>query len=312
MVIDRKVMITCAITGSSHTPAMSPYLPCTPDEIVADSIAAAAAGAAIVHLHARDPKDGRPVADPEIFRQYLPRIKATTDVVISISTGGGTGMTVEERLEGVRRTRPELCTLNLGTMNYGGYPMIPKYQGKWKYDWEEPYLESTRTEPFVSSFADIEYMLTVIAEETRVRFEFEAYDVGHLYTLAYFVERGLVKPPFFVQMILGTMGGIGPEIDNLVFMRRTADRLFGDDYQWTVLGAGRYQFGIVTAGAIMGSHVRVGLEDSLYLGKGELAPSNAAQVKKIRTILEELSLEIATPAEARQILGLKGLDQVGF
>lgn len=312
MAASRKVIITCAITGSSHTPTMSPYLPCTPDEIVADSIRAAEAGAAVIHLHARDPKDGRPTPDPEVFMQYLPRIKAATEAVISISTGGGTGMTVEERLQGVRRARPELCTLNLGTINYGGYPMIAKYQGRWKHDWEEPYLESTRREPFVSTFQDIEYMLTVVGPETGTRFEFEAYDVGHLYTLAHFLDRGLVKPPVFLQTIFGTLGGIGSDVDNLVFMRRTADRLFGGDYEWSVLGSGRYQFGLVTVGAIMGSHVRVGLEDNLYLGKGDLAKSNADQVRKIRAILESLSLEIATPSEARERLALKGKDQVAF
>lgn len=312
MAASRKVIITCAITGSSHTPTMSPHLPCTPDEIVADSIKAAAAGAAVIHLHARNPQDGSPTPNPDVFMQYLPRIRAETDALISVSTGGGTGMTVAERLEGVRRARPELCTLNLGTMNYGGYPMISKYQGKWKYDWEQPYLESTRSEPFVSTYADIEYMLTVISAETGTRFEFEAYDVGHLYTLAYFLNRGLVKPPIFLQTILGTMGGIGPDVDNLVFMKRTADRLLGDAYEWSVLGAGRYQFGLVTVGAVMGSHVRVGLEDNLYLNKGQLAPSNADQVRKVRTIIEELSLEIATPAEARAILDVKALDEVAF
>ncbi len=312
MSASKKVIITCAITGASHTPTMSPYLPCTPDEIVTNSIEAARAGAAIIHLHARNPQTGEPVADPDMFMKYLPRIKAETDAVISITSGGATGMTIEERLAGVRQVKPELCTLNMGTMNYGGYPMIAKYKGKWKHAWEEPFLESTRTEPFYSSFADIEYMLSVLANEVGVRFEFEAYDMGHLYTLAHFMDRGLVKPPIFLQTIFATMGGIGPDVDNLVLMRRTADRLLGDSYEWSVLAAGRYQFGLVTVGAVMGSHVRVGLEDNLYLGKGELAPSNAAQVQKIRTILKELSLEVATPAEARAMLDLKGLDKVGF
>lgn len=308
----RKVIITCAITGSSHTPTMSPYLPYTPDAIVQQSIDAAAAGASVIHLHARDPQDGSPTADPNVFLQYLPRIKAATNAVVSITTGGGTGQSVEERLNVVRQLRPELCTCNLGTMNYGGFPMIAKYQGKWKFDWEEPYLASTRTEPFVSNYADIEYMLQYLSDETGARFEFEAYDIGHLYTLAYFLERGLVKPPIFMQMVIGTMGGIGAEIDNVVFMKRTADRLLGDDVQWSILGSGRHQFNLITVGAIMGSHVRVGLEDSLYLAKGKLAESNADQVRKIRRILEELSLEIATPDETRLLLGLKGIDQVGY
>jgi uncharacterized protein (DUF849 family) len=307
-----KVILTCAITGSGHTPSMSPYLPYTIDDVVTQSIDAAEAGASIIHLHARDPRDGRPTPDPDVFMAYLSRIKAKSDVVLSVSSGGGTGMTVEQRLEGVLRAKPELATLNMGTMNYGGFTMIDKYRGKWKFDWEEPYLEQTRRDPFVSTYTDIEYMLQVVGAETGARFECEAYDTSHLYTLAYYLDRGLVQPPIFVQTIFGTMGGIGTEVDHIVQMRRTADRLLGDAYEWSVLGAGRYQMGVVTAAAVMGAHVRVGLEDSLYLGKGQLATSNAVQVRKIRGILEALSLEIATPDEARQILGLKGRDQVAF
>jgi uncharacterized protein (DUF849 family) len=307
-----KVILTCAITGSGHTPSMSPYLPYTIDDVVTQSIDAAEAGASIIHLHARDPRDGRPTPDPDVFMAYLSRIKAKSDVVLSVSSGGGTGMTVEQRLEGVLRAKPELATLNMGTMNYGGFTMIDKYRGKWKFDWEEPYLEQTRRDPFVSTYTDIEYMLQVVGPETGARFECEAYDTSHLYTLAYYLDRGLVEPPIFVQTIFGTMGGIGTEVDHIVQMRRTADRLLGDAYEWSVLGAGRYQMGVVTAAAVMGAHVRVGLEDSLYLGKGQLATSNAVQVRKIRGILEALSLEIATPDEARQILGLKGRDQVAF
>ena len=307
-----KVIITCAITGSGHTPSMSPHLPYTVEQVVDQGVAAAEAGAAILHLHARDPQDGRPSADPAIFAKYARGISDRSDVVISLSTGGGTGMTVDERLEGVMTLKPELCTLNLGTMNYGSFPMIDRYRGTFKYDWEEPYLESTRAEPFVSTYADIEHMLTVVGPQVGTRFEAEAYDVSHLYTLAYYLDKGLVEPPIFVQTIFGTMGGIGPDVDHIVHMKRTADRLLGDAYQWSTLGAGRYQMGIVTAAAIMGSHVRVGLEDSLYLGKGQIAESNADQVAKIRGILEALSLEIATPAEARQLLGLKGLGNVGY
>lgn len=308
----RKVILTCAITGSGHTPTMSPYLPYTIDDVVAQSIEAAEAGASIIHLHARDPRDGRPTPDPDVFMEYLTRIKAKTDVVISVSSGGGTGMSVAQRLEGVCRAKPELATLNMGTMNYGGFPMIDKYRGKWKFDWEEPYLERTRSEPFVSTYSDIEYMLEVVGPDTGARFECEAYDTSHLYTLAHFLDRGMIKPPIFVQTIFGTMGGIGTDVDHIVQMKRTADRLLGNAYEWSVLGAGRHQLGVVTAAAIMGAHVRVGLEDSLYLGKGELARSNADQVRRIRGILEALSLEIATPDEARQILCLKGRDQVGF
>jgi uncharacterized protein (DUF849 family) len=291
---------------------MSPHLPYTPEDIVEQGVAAAEAGAAILHLHARDPKDGRPSADPKLFAEYAAGIKARSDAVISISTGGGTGMSVQERLEGVLELKPELCTLNLGTMNYGSFPMIDRYRGSFQFGWEEPYLESTRAEPFVSTYADIEYMLTEVGPATGTRFEAEAYDVSHLYTLAYYLDKGLVKPPILIQTIFGTMGGIGPDVDHIVHMKRTADRLLGDAYQWSTLGAGRYQMGIVTAAAVMGSHVRVGLEDSLYLGKGQVAESNASQVTRIRGILDALSLEIATPAEARQLLGLKGLDHVGY
>jgi uncharacterized protein (DUF849 family) len=312
MAVSPKVIVTCAITGSGHTPSMSPHLPYTVEQVVEQGVAAAAAGAAVLHLHARDPGDGRPTADPAIFAKYARGISDQCDVVISISTGGGTGMTVRERLGGVLKLQPELCTLNLGTMNYGSFPMIDRYRGSFRYDWEEPYLESTRAEPFVSTYADIEHMLKVVGPQTGTRFEAEAYDVSHLYTLAYYLDKGLVEPPIFIQTIFGTMGGIGPDVDHIVHMKRTADRLLGDAYQWSTLGAGRYQMGIVTAAAIMGSHVRVGLEDSLYLGKGQIAESNADQVAKIRRILEELSLEIATPAEARELLRLKGLDNVGY
>jgi len=311
-VASRKVILTCAITGSGHTPTMSPYLPYTIDDVVTQSIEAAEAGASVIHLHARDPRDGRPTPDPDVFMQYLSRIKARSDVVLSVSSGGGTGMSVAQRLEGVRRAKPELATLNMGSMNYGGFTMIDRYRGKWKFDWEEPYLEQTRRDPFLSTYADIEYMLEVVGPETGARFEFEAYDTAHLYTLAHYLDRGLVQPPIFLQTIFGTMGGIGTDVDHLVQMRRTADRLLGNAYEWSVLGAGRYQMGVVTAAAIMGAHVRVGLEDSLYLGKGELAKSNADQVRRIRGILEALSLEVATPDEAREILALKGRDQVGF
>jgi uncharacterized protein (DUF849 family) len=308
----KKRIITCAISGASHTPTMSPHLPFTIEEMVTQSVEAAKAGASVIHLHARQPEDGRPSPDPGLFREYVTQIKAQCDAVVSLTTGGATGQTIEERLNVVRVLEPELCTCNLGTMNYGLYPMIPKYDGSWRYEWEAPYLESTRSEPFVSNFADIEYMLKTLSAETGTRFEFEAYDVGHLYTLAHFLDMGLVKPPIFIQFVIGTMGGIGPDVDNVVFMKRTADRLLGDDLEWSVLGSGRHQMNVVTVGAIMGSHVRIGLEDSLYLQKGRLAESNAEQVGKIGRILEELSIEVANAAETRQMLGLKGLDKVGY
>lgn len=310
----KKVIITCAVTGASFTPTMSPHLPFTPDDIVQQAVDAHRAGAAVLHLHARDPQTGAPSADPALFRNYVTRIKAATgDAVISLTTGGATGQSITDRLNVIKVLQPELCTCNLGTINYGGFPMIPKYQGNWRFDWEESFLELTRREPFVNNFSDIEYMLKVLTNETGTRFEFEAYDIGHLYTLAYYLQQGLVKPPIFIQFVMGTMGGIGADqIDNLVYMRQSAERLLGPDVQWSVLGGGRYQMNMVTAGALMGSHVRVGLEDSLYLEKGKLAESNAAQVAKIKRILGELSLETATAAEARTMLALKGIDNVAF
>jgi len=308
----RKVIITCAVTGSGHTPTMSPHLPYTVEDVVVQSVAAVEAGASVIHLHARNPRDGSPTADPAVFLEYLKGIKDSTDAVVSITSGGGTGMTVADRLRVIYETLPELCTLNLGTFNYGSFPMIPKYAGTWRFGWEEPYLESTRTEPFVSTFADIEHMLTDVRQQTGARFEYEAYDIGHLYTLAYYLDAGLVEPPIFLQTILGVMGGIGAEVEHLAHMKSTADRLLGSSYEWSVLGAGRHQFNMITVSAVMGSHVRVGLEDGLFIGRGRLAESNAEQVAKIRRILGELSLEVATPEDTRRILGLKGLDQVGW
>ncbi len=306
-----KVVITCAVTGSIHTPTMSPYLPLTPDEIARDAIAAAEAGAAILHLHARDPKDGRPTPDPEVFMQFLPRIKQATNAVVNITTGGGHGMTLEERLAAPLRAKPEMCSMNMGSMNFGLYPMLDRYK-EWKYEWEPRQLEMTRDFIFRNTFKDIERILKDLGEGCGTRFEFECYDVGHLYNLAHFVDRGLVKPPFFVQTIFGILGGIGADPENLAHMKRIADKLFGDDYAWSILAAGRHQMPLITMGAIMGGNVRVGLEDSLWLGRGQLAKSNAEQVSRIRAIVENLSLEIATPDEARQLLALKGGDAVAF
>jgi uncharacterized protein (DUF849 family) len=311
MAASRKVIITCAVTGSIHTPSMTQYLPITPDEVAAGAIGAAEAGAAILHLHARDPKDGRPTPDPKVFMQFLPQIKAATDAVINITTGGGHNMTVQERLAAPLLAKPEVCSLNMGSMNFGLYPNLDKRK-EWKYDWEPQYLEASRDFIFRNTFKDIEFSLKHLGDECGTRFEFECYDVGHLYNLAHFLDRKLVKPPLFVQTIFGILGGIGPDPENLMHMKNTADKLFGADYLWSVLGAGRHQMGLVTMGAIMGGHVRVGLEDSIYLAKGQLAKSNAEQVAKIRRILEELSLEVATPAEARRMLALKGGENVAF
>jgi uncharacterized protein (DUF849 family) len=308
---ERKVIITCAVTGSIHTPTMSPHLPVTPNEIAADALAAAEAGAAILHLHARDPVDGRPTPDPAVFDAFLPRIKQGCDAVINITTGGGQGMSIQDRLAGPLKASPEMCSLNMGSMNFGLFPMRDRYS-EWKHAWEPAFLESSRDHVFKNTFKDIEFVLKNLGEGCGTRFEFECYDVGHLYNLAHFLDRKLVRPPLFVQTIFGILGGIGADVENLVHMRRIADKLFGSDYHWSILAAGRHQMGFVTQGALMGGNVRVGLEDSLYLGKGQLAPGNGPQVAKIRRILEDLSLTIASPAEARQILDLKGGDQVNF
>jgi len=298
-----KVIISCAVTGSIHTPSMSPHLPVTPDEIAESAIAAAEAGAAVLHLHARDPETGAPTPDVAVFEQFVPRIRQATNAIVNITTGGSARMTIEERLKGPSTLRPEMCSLNLGTMNFGLYPMLARPR-EWKHDWEVPFLEATRGGMFKNTLADIEYILTTMGP-LGTRFEFECYDVGHLYTLAHFLDRKLVTPPLFVQTVLGILGGIGANPDSVVDMRRTADKLFGKDYEWSMLAAGRNQMPLGTMAAVMGGHVRVGLEDNLWIGKGELAISNAQQVTKIRTILEELGLSLATPDEARAIIGIR-------
>jgi uncharacterized protein (DUF849 family) len=299
-----KVIVSCAVTGSIHVPTLSEYLPITPEEIADGAIGAAAAGAAIVHLHARDPVNGRPTPDPEIFAQFLPKIRHGCDAVINITTGGGQGMTLEERSAAARVFKPELCSMNMGSMNFGLFPVLDRV-AEFKHSWERDHLEASRDFIFRNTFKDIERLVTELGAN-GTKFEFECYDVGHLYNLAHFVDRKLVQPPLFVQTIFGILGGIGPEAENLMHMKATADRLFGEDYYWSVLGAGRHQTSLVTMSAILGGSVRVGLEDSIYLAKGELAKSNADQVAKIRRILTELSLEIASPHEARHMLGLKG------
>ena len=307
----KKVIISCAITGSIHTPTMTPYLPITPKQIADESIAAAQAGAAIIHLHARDPVDGRPTPDPKVFLEFLPVIKDNCDAVINITTGGGHRMTVEERLAAPLMCKPEMCSFNMGSMNFGLYPILDK-QKQFKYDWEAPYLENSRDFIFRNTFKDMEYTLKHLGEDCGTRFEFECYDVGHLYTLAHLLDRKLVKPPLLVQTIFGILGGIGADPDNLMHMRSIANKLFGDGYEWSVFAAGRNQMAFTTMAGICGGNVRVGLEDSLFLAKGQIAKSNAEQVAKIRGILESLSLEIATPYEARQRLALKGVEKVEF
>jgi uncharacterized protein (DUF849 family) len=307
---NHKVIITCAVTGAIHTPSMSPYLPVTPEEIADAAVRAAEAGAAIIHLHARDPKTGKPDQRPEAFAAFLPAIKRRSDVVVNLTTGGAPYMTVDERVRPAARFRPEVASLNMGSMNFGLFPLLDRFK-EFQFDWEKPMLEASRDLVFRNSFQDIEYALKTL-DGAGTRFEFECYDTSHLYNLAHFLERGLVKPPLFIQTVFGILGGIGSHADDVMHMRRTADRLFGDRYLWSVLGAGRSQMRIAGHAAVMGGHVRVGLEDSLWIGKGRLAESNAQQVTQARKIVEELGLGIATPQEARAMLALKGGEKTAF
>ena len=309
--LKNKIIITCAVTGSIHTPTMSKALPVTPAEIAEQSIAAARAGASILHLHARDPENGRPTPDPKVFMQFLPRIKEGCDAVVNLTSGGGARMSLEERLAAPLLASPEMASLNMGTMNFALYPLGARYT-KWKYEWEQDYICNSQDNIFRNTFGDIEKIYRQLGEGHGTKFEHECYDVSHLYNLAHFLDRGLFKPPVFLQFVFGVLGGIGADMDNLVFMKRTADRLFGSDCLWSVLAAGRHQMPFCTQAAMMGGNVRVGLEDSLTIGRGQLASSNAEQVKKIRRIVEELSLEVATPQETRQMLGLKGPANVRF
>lgn len=306
----QKVIITCAVTGAIHTPSMSPYLPVTADEIAEAAIGAAKAGAAVLHLHARDPETGKPSQDPALFKPFLERIKNETDAIINITTGGSPHMTVEERMRPATTFKPEVASLNMGSMNFGLFPMLGRFK-EFKHDWEREHLENSRSLIFRNTYQDIESILT-LGNANGTRFEFECYDISHLYNLAHFVDRGLVKSPPLIQSVFGILGGIGPHPEDLMHMKRTADRLFGDEYEWSILGAGRAQMQLATIGAAMGSNVRVGLEDSLWIGPGQMAESNRVQVERIRTILEALNLEIAAPDEARQKLGLKGKDNVAF
>ena len=306
-----KVIITCAVTGSIHTPTMSPHLPVTPDEIADQAVEAARAGAAILHLHARNPETGQPTADPDVFMQFLPRIRKECDAIINITTGGSSLMTVDERLAAPNLAQPEMASLNMGSMNFGLFPMKRRHD-EWLHDWEPKLLDATRDVVFKNSFADIEQIFSQLGEDHGTRFEFECYDVGHIQTLAFYLREGLIKKPVFVQFVLGVLGGIDPSPESLLHMKATADRLLGDNYRFSVLSAGRLQIPLATIGAILGGNVRVGLEDSLLIGRGQLAQSNAEQVRKIRLILEELGYEIATPDDAREMLDLKGADKVNF
>jgi uncharacterized protein (DUF849 family) len=306
----RKVIVTCAITGSIHTPSMSPHLPVTPREIADAAVGAAEAGAAIVHLHARDPVDGRPTQDPMYFREFAADIRKRSDVVLNFTTGGAATMSIEERLQPALQLKPEVASLNMGSMNFGLYPMLDRFK-EFRFDWEREYLATSDARIFRNTFKDIEFILTSCADN-GTRFEIECYDIGHLYTAHHFFRRGVVKPPLFIQSVFGILGGIGPHPEDVMHMKRTADRLFGDAYRWSVLGAGRNQLPIAAMSAAMGGNVRVGLEDSLWLGPGKLAESNAAQVRAARQVIEGLGLQVASPDEAREILALKGGANVAF
>ncbi|MHA7774124.1 beta-keto acid cleavage family enzyme [Roseibium sp. M-1] len=306
-----KIIITCAITGSIHTPTMSPHLPVTPAEIAGQAIGAAEAGAAILHLHARNPETGQPSAREADFMAFLPEIKAGSDAVLNLSTGGSAIMSLEDRIAGPLKAEPEMCSLNMGTMNFALYPLADRYDS-WVHEWEQPFLRGTDDLVFKNTPRDIAFVLTKMGQERGARFEFECYDVGHLYMLRHFADRGLIKPPFFIQFVFGVLGGIGADPENLQHMKRMADKLFGDDYVFSVLAAGRQQIPFATMSAAMGGHVRVGLEDNLYIAKGKLARSNAEQVEKIRKIVEELGRTVATPDEARAMLGLKGAGNTAF
>lgn len=309
--MSKPVIITCAPTGGIHTPTMSPHLPVTPDEIADAAIEAVEAGASIVHLHARNPETGQPDPRPELFLDFMPKIKGACDAVLNVSTGGGLGMTREERLRAAVATSPEMASLNVGSLNFGIFSMAEKYS-QWKHDWEPAFLEMTRDFIFKNTFADIEYVVKELGLGHGTRFEFECYDLGHLYNLAWLIDQGWLEPPFFVQMVFGVLGGVGADLDNLQHMHTIAEKLFGDSYEWSVLAAGRHQMSFATQAAMLGGNLRVGMEDSLYIGPGELTPSNAAQVRKIRSIVEALGREIATPDQARERLGLKGADRVTF
>lgn len=310
MASNRKVIITCAVTGAIHTPSMSRHLPVTPEAIAESGIAAAEAGAAVLHLHARDPDNGRPTQEPEVFARFLPQIKRSCNAVINLTTGGSPHMSVDERLRPAVEFKPELASLNMGSINFGLFPMLQRYP-EFEHDWERAHLENSHDLVFKNTFTDIERILTQCAHN-QTRFECECYDIGHLYNLRYCLDSELIHPPLFVQSVFGILGGIGPHQEDVMHMRRTADRLFGDKYRWSVLGAGRNQMPIAATSAAMGGNVRVGLEDSLWIRPGQLAESNAEQVHKVREIIEGLSLEVATPDEAREMLQLKGADQVDF
>lgn len=303
-----KILITCAITGSIHTPSMSPYLPITPAEITEHGIDAAQAGAAILHLHARNPETGQPSSNEADFMAFLPQLKQSTDAVLNISTGGSAVMTLDQRLAAPKRAEPEMCSLNMGTMNFALYPAVDRIS-EWKFDWEKPFLENSDDLVFKNTPRDMVRILTEMGQNRGARFEFECYDIGHLYMLKHFVDRGVVQGPLFIQFVFGVLGGMGPDPENLMHMKVIADKLFGDDYMFSVLAAGRQQMPLITMSAAMGGHVRVGLEDSLMISRGQLAKTNAEQVLKIRRIVEDLGREVATPPEAREMLGLKGADR---
>ena len=307
-----KAIVTAAVTGAIHTPSMSPYLPITPKQIAEHAIRACEAGAAVVHIHVRDPETGQPASDMNYFREVLTAVKSKCNVIINTTTGGGIAMTTAERLKVIPTLKPELASFNAGSMNFGLFDVPERMKIKeWKYPWERPYLEMTKNTIFSNTFKSLEEFAQTFAEN-GTKPEAEIYDTGMINTVAYLVNQGLLGKPVYLQFVLGIMGGMPATIQNLVFLYETARHNFGDEFVWSVCAAGRDQLPICTCALTMGGNVRVGMEDSLYAGKGVMAKSSADQVEKIVRIARELSIDIATPDEARQILGLKGLDKVNY
>jgi uncharacterized protein (DUF849 family) len=305
-----KVIISCAVTGAINVPSMSPYLPITPEQIAQEAIAAAKAGASSVHLHARDPETGEPTMDLGLFQEFCQEVHRKSDVIICITTGGAPTMTPEERMVAVKKFKPELASINMGSINFGLFPMMDKIQ-EYKWGWEKDYLERSKDNIFKNTFYDQERIFKIM-QDNRTKPELECYDVGHLYNTAYWADKGVIDSPFWLQLILGIMGAIQPSVENLVFMKNTADKLFGKDYLWSVLPTGRHEFNLCTVGAIMGGNVRIGMEDNLYLSKWRLAKSNSEMVEKMVHILKELDLEPTSPQETRAMLKLKGKEKTSY
>lgn len=308
--MSNKVIVSCAVTGSINVPSQSPHLPITPEQIIENCLGAAKAGAGSLHVHVRDPQTGQPTMDLDLFKEVCQEVHSKSDAVINITTGGAPTMTPEERMVGVKKFRPELASINMGSFNFGLFPIMDKIP-EYKFDWEEDYLERSKDNIFKNTFYDQERIFKIM-EDNGTKPEMECYDVGHLYNTAYWADKGVLKPPFWLQLIMGIMGAIQPSVDNLVHMKNTADKLFGKDYIWSTLAAGRFEYNLCTTGVIMGGHARIGMEDNLYLGKGQLAKNNGEMVEKMVQIIRLLDHEPTTPQETREMLKLKGKEGAGF